>query len=89
NASEVVVTGKKETDKYYYHYSGYPGGLKKTSVSELRAVHPERIILAAVSNMLPKNKLRQEWLNKLHVFAEGKHTFEDKFKKAKKVEEKK
>lgn len=80
NAKEIVVTGKKKSDKFYYSYSGYPSGLKKRSFSQLKEAHPERIIINAVSKMLPNNKLRQLWLKKLHVFAGGEHPFADKFK---------
>lgn len=80
NAKEIVVTGKKENDKFYYSYSGYPAGLKKLSFSQLKEAHPERIIISAVSNMLPKNKLRAQWLRKLHVFPGSEHEYQDKFK---------
>lgn len=80
NAKEVVLTGKKELEKVYTHYSGYPGGLKRTTVAQMREIHPERIIENAVSNMLPKNKLRALWLGKLHVFASVEHPYADKLK---------
>lgn len=79
NASLVKVTGKKEIEKKYTSYSGYPGGLKTQSLSQVREKKPERIIERAVSNMLPKNKLRDQWMKKLHVFAGEKHSFENKF----------
>lgn len=79
NARDILVTGKKETQKNYYSYSGYPGGLKKTSLEQLRREFPERIIEKAVLSMLPKNKLRPLWLKKLHVFAGSEHDFQDKF----------
>jgi large subunit ribosomal protein L13 len=81
NAKEVAVTGRKEEQKVYQSYSGYPGGLKKVPLSRLRERAPEKIIEKAVYNMLPKNKLRSEWMTRLHVFAEEKHPYEDKFKK--------
>lgn len=80
NAKEVVLTGKKELKKVYTHYSGYPGGLKRTTVAKMREIHPERIIENAVSNMLPKNKLRALWMGKLHVFANEEHPYVDKLK---------
>jgi len=82
NAKEVKVTGKKEEQKYYYSYSGYPGGLKKVSLAQMRQKSPEKIILNAVSKMLPKNKLRDLWLAKLHIFAGSEHPYKDKFKAA-------
>ena len=58
NAANTVVTGYKETDKYYYRHSGFPGGIKETQFKEMRERHPERIIEEAVKGMLPKNKLQ-------------------------------
>jgi len=81
NAKEVKVTGKKEKQKIYYRHSGYPGGLKETPLWMLREKHPERIIIHAVSGMLPKNKLRARVLTRLKVQAEEEHPYQDKFKK--------
>ncbi|HUV72535.1 MAG TPA: 50S ribosomal protein L13 [Clostridia bacterium] len=89
NAKQVVVTGRKEQQKKYYSYSGYPGGLKVSLLAELREKFPERIIEKAVYNMLPKNKLRSERMKRLHVFANQQHPYEDKFKTSSKKEEKK
>ncbi len=73
NAAEVVVTGKKETNKKYYRYSGYPGGLSIETVDKLRLRKPTEIIVHAVKGMLPQNKLRDTMLKRLTVFAgEGK-----------------
>ena len=80
NAKEVKVTGKKEKQKIYYHHSGYPGGLKETPLWMLREKHPERIIINAVSGMLPKNKLRAGRLTRLKVQPGGEHPYKDKFK---------
>jgi len=79
NAKEILVTGKKSKEKQYYSYSGYPGGLSKTSFPQLIEKHPEKIIQRAVLSMLPKNKLRSEWLNRLHVFPSSEHSFKEKF----------
>ena len=80
NASKIVVTGKKETQKLYTHFSGYPGGLKTITVERLRIKKPDEIILHAVSGMLPKNKLRDLWLGRLFVFAGDKHPYEKHIK---------
>ncbi len=80
NASKVAVTGKKETDKTYTRYSGYPSGLKETTLGALRAKRPQEIITRAVSGMLPKNKLRDQWLGKLYIFPDDKHPYADKLK---------
>src|SRR5581483_7644543 len=58
NAKKVKVSGNKETQKLYRHHTGYPGGLKSATLSELRSKNPERIIKHAVKGMLPKNKLQ-------------------------------
>lgn len=81
NAKDIKVTGKKEKQKQYYRYSGYPGGLKAESLAHLRDRFPEKIIVEAVSGMLPQNKLKDRMLTRLYVFADDKHPYEDKFKK--------
>lgn len=73
NASQVAVTGNKEEDKKYYRHSGFPGGLKVKNLAEMRADFPERIVELAVKNMLPKNKLRQDRMNRLKVYAGDEH----------------
>ncbi|MGH2618152.1 MAG: 50S ribosomal protein L13 [Thermomicrobiales bacterium] len=73
NAEKVVLTGKKETQKLYSRHSGYPGGLRRRSVREVRASHPERLIQSAVRGMLPKNVLGERQLRKLKVYAGPDH----------------
>lgn len=73
NAAKAVVTGAKETDKSYYHHTGFPGGIKEASLAEVREKYPERIIVEAVKGMLPKNKLAAERLKRLRVFAGSDH----------------
>jgi large subunit ribosomal protein L13 len=73
NAEKVVLTGKKETQKLYSHHSGYPGGLRRRSVREVRASHPERIIENAVRGMLPGNVLGRRQFRKLKVYAGPDH----------------
>lgn len=79
SAVQVKVTGKKEKDKVYTRYSGYPGGLRKITLGETRASRPTDIILHAVSGMLPKNKLRASMLKRLYIFAGVEHKFGEKF----------
>ncbi len=67
HADQIVVTGTKERNKYYYHFSGYPGGLSKKRLSEVRAAHPERLIYLAVKRMLSNNKLRAKMLRRLII----------------------
>ena len=73
NAEKVAVTGNKERAKKYFRHSGFPGGISEMSLGQLRAVHPERIIEAAVKGMLPKNKLGRSILGKLKVYAGPEH----------------
>ena len=79
NASKVIVTGKKPLSKEYVNYSGYPGGLSKINFADLLKKDPREIIKRAVSGMLPKNKFRNDRLNRVHVFPHGEHSFKDKF----------
>ncbi len=83
NAKEVKVTGKKETLKKYYRYSGYPGGLRTETLQNLRERRPTEIIRHAVSGMLPQNKLKSKMLKRLLIFPGIEHSYQDKFKSQK------
>lgn len=78
NAAKVRVTGKKEKQKVYTFYSGYPSGLKKKTLREIRSEKPEFLIWHAVAGMLPKNKLAKVRLKKLHIFEGSEHPYKDK-----------
>jgi len=73
NADKVRVTGKKETNKKYMSYSGWKGGEKYTSVADLRAKQPEKLIHRAVKGMIPKNRLGDVLLTKLKVYKGPNH----------------
>lgn len=73
NAEKVKVTGNKEEDKMYYRHSGFPGGLKEASLKELRERNPAMIIEKAVYGMLPTNKLRDDRMKRLKVYAGAEH----------------
>jgi large subunit ribosomal protein L13 len=73
NADKVKVTGKRALLKTYSHYSGYPGGLKTKSFSELMAKKPEFVIESAVQGMLPKNRLGKKLIKKLKVYSGDSH----------------
>ncbi len=73
NAEKVRVTGNKETAKEYQSYSGYRGGLKRIPLADVRAKHPERLIMKAVKGMLPKNRLAAKLLTKLKVYEGSEH----------------
>lgn len=73
NAEKVKVTGKKGSDKMYYHHTGFPGGIKSISFDKLIDKAPERVIEKAVKGMMPKNKLSTAMLSKLKVYAGSEH----------------
>lgn len=75
NAEKVKFTGKKLDQKIYTHYTGYPGGLKIITLKELMKKSPEKVIINAVSGMLPKNKFRDQRLKRLFVFKDENYTF--------------
>lgn len=81
NARDIKVTGKKEKQKIYTRYSGYPGGLKREVFEDLKERKPEEIIRHAVLGMLPKNKLQKRMIKRLFIFKDNNHSFIDKFKK--------
>ena len=73
NADKVKVTGKKLDQKIYYRHSDYVGGMKESTLRELLAKKPERVIELAVKGMLPKGPLGRAMLTKLHVYAGAEH----------------
>ena len=73
NAEKVRLTGKKEKNKEYMTYSGWKGGEKYTSVAQVRARHPEKLITHAVRGMVPKNRLGRVLMTKLKVYKGSKH----------------
>jgi large subunit ribosomal protein L13 len=73
NAEKITVTGNKLTEKFYYAYSGYPGGLRTTMLRDQLAKHPDRVITHAVWGMLPHNKLGKAILKKLKVYKGSEH----------------
>lgn len=80
NAKEVEATGKKEYQKVYTSYSGYPGGLRRTTLEQMREKKPTEIVRHAVSGMLPKNKLRKKMLTRLHIYEGQEHDYQEKIK---------
>jgi large subunit ribosomal protein L13 len=73
NAEKVKLTGKKETDKEFMSYSGWKGGEKYASVAQVRAKHPEKLIMHAVRGMVPKNRLGRVIMTKLKVYKGSQH----------------
>lgn len=73
NADKIKLTGKREEFKEYFHYSGYPGGLKKKSYQEVMSKKPEFVVEKAVKGMLPKNRLGNQLIKKLKVYSGNEH----------------
>ena len=73
NAEKIVVTGKKLDQKIYYHHSEYVGGMKETTLREMLAKKPEKVVELAVKGMLPKGPLGRQMFTKLHVYAGPEH----------------
>ena len=73
NAEKVKVTGKKLQQKVYYNHSDYVGGMRETTLAELLAKKPEKVIELAVKGMLPKGPMGRDMIKKLHVYAGPEH----------------
>lgn len=73
NASKVVLTGNKLTDKVYHRHTGHPGGLRSITAEKLLQTKPEEVIKKAVKGMLPSNNLGRLMLKKLKVYAGADH----------------
>ena len=80
NTDHVFLTGKKEEQKLYRKYSGYPGGLRERTVAEQRKRDSRLIIENAVVGMLPKNKLRSRRMANLHLIPGEDHPFKEQIK---------
>ena len=73
NADKVKVTGKKLQQKIYYNHSDYVGGMRETTLAEMLAKKPEKVVELAVKGMLPKGPLGRAMIKKLHVYAGPEH----------------
>jgi large subunit ribosomal protein L13 len=73
NASKIHLTGRKEEQKVYRHFTGYPGGLVEMGVQRVKATRPIRMVEDAIFGMLPKTKLGKQMYRKLKVYAGEKH----------------
>ena len=73
NAEKVKVTGRKLDQKIYYNHSDYVGGMKETTLREMMAKKPEKVVELAVKGMLPKGPLGRSMMDKLHVYADPDH----------------
>jgi large subunit ribosomal protein L13 len=73
NADKIQLTGKRPSQKTYFHYSGYPGGAKVQSFSNMINKNPQFVIEHAVKGMLPKNRLGKKLIKKLKVYSGDNH----------------
>ena len=73
NAEKIILTGKKWTDKTYIRHTGYPGGQRTLTATEMFGKDPIRLVEKAVKGMLPKNKLGRAIYKNLYVFTGGEH----------------
>ena len=73
NAEKIKVTGKKLEQKIYYNHSDYVGGMRETTLAEMMAKKPEKVIELAVKGMLPKGPMGRDMIKKLHVYAGAEH----------------
>jgi len=73
NAAKVKLTGRKDEQKVYRHFTGYPGGLVETGAKKVRATRPQRMVEDAIFGMLPKTKMGKQMYRKLKVYAGDKH----------------
>lgn len=73
NAAKVKVTGNKAKQKFYYHHTGYPGGLRSVDLETMLAKNPEQVIERAVRGMIPHNRLGDQIIKKLRVYAGPEH----------------
>lgn len=73
NADDFILTGNKEQTKRYYKHTGYLGNLKTTTVTELKEKKPGEVLKKAVTGMLPKNKLQDDFLSRLKIYTTTEH----------------
>jgi large subunit ribosomal protein L13 len=76
NADKAALTGRKSTQKLYYHHTGYVGGLKSVNFEKLSAKHPTEPMELAVKGMLPKGPLGRKLSKNVKVYAGSKHPHE-------------
>lgn len=76
NADKIHVTGKRMTQKRYYRYSGFPGGLRSLTLEQMMEKFPDRALKYAIRGMLPKGPMGRQMLKKLKVYAGGDHPHE-------------
>ena len=73
NAEKIAVTGRKLDQKTYYRHTGYPGGIRSETLSQLLERRPDEVVRKAVKGMLPKNKLLKQRMKNLYIYAGAEH----------------
>jgi len=76
NVEKIAFTGKKDTQKRYYHHTGFPGGIKERSVGQLTSKNPERVLELAVQRMMAGESLKRKQMTNLRIFKGPKHDHE-------------
>ncbi len=76
NAEKIILSGKKWTEKSYIRHTGYPGGQKSLTATELFGKDPARLVEKSVKGMLPKNKLGSALFRNLKVYVGSEHNQE-------------
>ena len=76
NAAKIVVSSNKASQKFAYRHSGYPGGMRATSWTDLLANNPEKLVFDSIRGMVPKNRLGRAQMGKLFVYAGPEHPHE-------------
>lgn len=79
NAAKIEISGRKRKQKLYRRHSGYPGGFRELTFTQLMKRDPRKIIRYAVTGMLPQNKLRDRRLARMKIFVNDEHPYQDKF----------
>lgn len=67
NSKQIKYTGNKTENKIYFHYSGFPGGMKERTLKEMLQKNPKRVIWMAVYRMLPRNRMRDKIIKNLEI----------------------
>ncbi|HAV11058.1 MAG TPA: 50S ribosomal protein L13 [Candidatus Moranbacteria bacterium] len=75
NTEKIVVTGNKMEDKIYHRFSGYPGGITSIALKDLLEKDATKVMMNAVNGMLPKNKLRDRMMTRLHPIVGSEHQY--------------
>lgn len=76
NVDKIHISGNKANDKYYYHHTGYPGGIKAQNFNDLKASKPEKVLEKAVKGMMPRGPLGRQMMKKLKIYAGAEHKHE-------------